>query len=110
MARAEELLGELGLAELIDARPPTMSGGERQRVAIARALANRPPVILADEPTGNLDDESTDVAKRALRRLVDEDGVTVLAVSHDTRLNQAADRLVRLEDGRFEVPVVPAGR
>jgi len=107
VARAEELLDELGLSELIDARPPTMSGGERQRVAIARALANRPPVILADEPTGNLDDESTDVAKRVLRRLVDEEGVTVLAVSHDTRLNQAADRLVRLENGRFEVPADP---
>ena len=107
VARAEELLDELGLGDLIDAHPPTLSGGERQRVAIARALANRPPVILADEPTGNLDDESTAVAKQVLRRLVDEDGVTVLAVSHDVRLNEAADRLVRLDHGRFVVPPEP---
>ncbi len=101
VARAEELLGELGLGELIDSRPPMMSGGERQRVAIARALANHPRLVLADEPTGNLDDESTDVARAVLRQLVDEDGVTVLAVSHDARLNASADRLIRLEQGVF---------
>jgi putative ABC transport system ATP-binding protein len=100
-ARAEELLGELGLGDLLDSRPPMMSGGERQRVAIARALANHPRLVLADEPTGNLDDESTDVARSVLRRLVDEEGVTVLAVSHDARLNASADRLVRLDQGTF---------
>jgi ABC-type lipoprotein export system ATPase subunit len=108
VARAEELLGELGLGDLLDARPPVMSGGERQRVAIARALANHPQLVLADEPTGNLDDEATDVVRRVLRRLVDEDGVTVLAVSHDARLNEAADRLVRLEQGRFVIPATAA--
>ncbi len=99
--RAEELLNELGLGELLHSRPPMMSGGERQRVAIARALANHPRLVLADEPTGNLDDESTDVARAVLRRLVDEEGVTVLAVSHDARLNASADRLVRLDQGVF---------
>ncbi len=106
VARAEELLGELGLGDLLDSRPPMMSGGERQRVAIARALANHPRLVLADEPTGNLDDESTDVARAVLRRLVDEEGVTVLAVSHDARLNASADRLVRLDHGSF-VPLQP---
>ena len=101
VARAEQLLGELGLGDLIDSRPPMMSGGERQRVAIARALANHPRLVLADEPTGNLDDESTDVARAVLRRLVDDEGVTVLAVSHDARLNTSADRLVRLDHGSF---------
>jgi ABC-type lipoprotein export system ATPase subunit len=108
VARAEELLGEVGLGDLLDARPPVMSGGERQRVAIARALANHPRLVLADEPTGNLDDEATEVVRGVLRRLVDEDGVTVLAVSHDARLNEAADRLVRLEHGRFVVPATAA--
>ncbi len=114
VARAEELLGELGLGDLLDSRPPMMSGGERQRVAIARALANHPRLVLADEPTGNLDDESTDVARAVLRRLVDDEGVTVLAVSHDARLNASADRLVRLEEGTFASDLggsrsVPAG-
>jgi putative ABC transport system ATP-binding protein len=100
--RATELLDRLGLADHLDSRPPVMSGGERQRVAIARALANHPSVVLADEPTGNLDDQSTEVAARVIRQLVDEEGITVLAVSHDARLNAYADRLVRLEHGRFQ--------
>ena len=101
VARAEELLGSWAWATCSTAVRPMMSGGERQRVAIARALANHPRLVLADEPTGNLDDESTDVARAVLRRLVDEEGVTVLAVSHDARLNASADRLVRLDRGVF---------
>jgi ABC-type lipoprotein export system ATPase subunit len=111
IARADELLAAVGLGGKGGALPPKMSGGERQRVAIARGLANRPPVILADEPTGNLDDESADIVHALLRKLVDEEGVAVLAVSHDVRLNRVADRLVRLDKGRITPwsggPVVP---
>jgi putative ABC transport system ATP-binding protein len=107
VARAEEVLASVGLSDWSDSRPPTMSGGERQRVAIARALANRPPVLLADEPTGNLDDESALTVGAVLRRLADEDGVAVLAVSHDERLDRFADRRLGMRNGTI-VPVVPA--
>lgn len=95
-ARATELLERLDLAHRATDRPPTMSGGERQRVAVARALANKPAVILADEPTGSLDDQSADLVLdlfEELRRA----GSTILAVSHDARLDLRADRIVRLE-------------
>ncbi|MGZ4709514.1 MAG: ATP-binding cassette domain-containing protein, partial [Acidimicrobiales bacterium] len=82
-------------------------GGERQRVAIARALANRPPVLLADEPTGHLDDESALTVGAVLRRLADDDGVAVLAVSHDERLDRFADRRLAMRNGTI-VPAVPA--
>jgi putative ABC transport system ATP-binding protein len=101
VARADELLGLLGLADWASSRPPTMSGGERQRVAIARALANRPSVLLADEPTGNLDDASALIVLRVMRRLVEEDGIAVLAVSHDERLDRVADRRLTLEGGHI---------
>jgi len=99
--RADELLAALDLTHQADATPPTMSGGERQRVAIARALANHPTVLLADEPTGSLDDEAAD---RVLD-LFDElraDGATIVAVSHDARLNARATRTVRIAAGRTE--------
>ena len=99
--RADELLELLGLADWSRSRPATMSGGERQRVAIARALANRPSVLLADEPTGNLDDASAAVVTRVLRKLSDEDGVAVLAVSHDERLDRLADQRLTLDAGRI---------
>jgi ABC-type lipoprotein export system ATPase subunit len=100
-ARADELLGQVGLTAKADARPPTMSGGERQRVAIARALANRPPVLLADEPTGSLDDESATSILDLFTALQDHTGVTLLMVSHDPRLNSRADRLLRLAGGHL---------
>ena len=99
--RARELLAEVELADLAHCLPPTMSGGERQRVAVARALANRPEILLADEPTGSLDQESAAVVIEVFRRLVDRDGVTVLAVTHDDRLSATADRIIRLEHGHF---------
>jgi putative ABC transport system ATP-binding protein len=107
VARAHEVLAAVGLSEWAGSRPPTMSGGERQRVAIARALANRPPVLLADEPTGNLDDESAATVLSVLRRLADDEGVAVLAVSHDERLDRVVDRQLAMRDGRI-VPVAPA--
>jgi putative ABC transport system ATP-binding protein len=100
-ARADELLDLLGRADWASSRPATMSGGERQRVAIARALANHPSVLLADEPTGNLDDASAAIVIGVMRRLADEDGVGVLAVSHDERLDQVADRKLTLEGGKI---------
>jgi putative ABC transport system ATP-binding protein len=100
-ARAEELLAELGLADWSSSRPSTMSGGERQRVAIARALANHPSVLLADEPTGSLDDASAAVALQVMRRLIDDEGVTILAISHDERLDAIAHRRLVMEDGQI---------
>ncbi len=98
IARADELLERLGLAEQAGDRPPTMSGGERQRTAVARALANEPGIILADEPTGSLDDESAASVLDLLEELRDA-GSTILAVSHDARLDERADRVVHLVGG-----------
>lgn len=99
-ARARELLREVGLADKERTRPPRLSGGERQRLAIARALANRPPIILADEPTGSLDTASVDVVLSLLRQMREERGVTIVMVTHDAHVAQAADRIVHMVDGR----------
>ena len=98
--RAGELLDRLGLAGRAEHRPRDLSGGEKQRVAIARALANRPDVILADEPTANLDSETGLGVAQILCRLGCEEGKGVLIVSHDERLLDIASRVVWLEDGR----------
>ncbi len=100
VARADELLERLDLTDRAGDRPATMSGGERQRVAVARALANDPSVILADEPTGSLDEASADLVLDLFADLVGE-ARTILAVSHDPRLNERADRLIPLVDGRI---------
>ena len=100
LARAEELLAEVGLADRARQRPPKLSGGERQRVAIARALANRPTLMLADEPTGSLDTESVADVLSLLARLRAEHGMTILMVTHDRLVAEAADRVVRMVDGR----------
>jgi putative ABC transport system ATP-binding protein len=97
VARATELLERLDLAHRAGDRPPTMSGGERQRVAVARALANEPGVILADEPTGSLDDESADLVLDLFDELKDR-GSTILAVSHDNRLDARGDRVLSITD------------
>jgi len=89
----------VGLAGKERRKPPPMSGGERQRVAIARALANEPALVLADEPTSGLDDDSTRQVLDLLDRLRADDAVTVLAVSHDARLIDRADRVIRLVSG-----------
>jgi lipoprotein-releasing system ATP-binding protein len=99
--RAAQLLAAFGLAEHMHKRPDQMSGGQRQRVAVARALANDPPVVLADEPTGSLDSASSEQVFQLLRDLVDKNGKTVVAVTHDLDLAARMDRRVNLVDGRI---------
>jgi lipoprotein-releasing system ATP-binding protein len=97
--RANELLGALGLAQRLDHRPSQLSGGEQQRVAVARALANRPPLILADEPTGNLDEATADVVLAEFLALVRGEGSAALIATHNERIAAKMDRVVRLHDG-----------
>jgi ABC-type lipoprotein export system ATPase subunit len=99
--RAAGLLAEVGLAARLSHRPGTLSGGELQRVAIARALANRPSLVLADEPTGNLDEDSAVRALELLERLRAERGCTLIVVTHNPELAQRADRRLRLSRGRL---------
>ena len=99
--RARELLGMVGLDHRVDHKPPQLSGGEKQRVAIARALANDPPLILADEPTGNLDEKTGDEVMLLLKNLVLE-GRTVIMVTHNPAYEQVVDRVVRLHDGTVD--------
>jgi putative ABC transport system ATP-binding protein len=99
-ARALDLLGRVGLAERAGHLPSQLSGGEQQRVAIARALANEPEVLLADEPTGNLDTKTGDAILALLYRLWEDTGVTVVLVSHDPSVAGGAPRVIRLADGR----------
>jgi putative ABC transport system ATP-binding protein len=99
--RARALLERVGLGDRLGFRPEQLSGGEKQRVAIARALANDPPVILADEPTANLDSAAGRQIARLLRQLAAEDARAVVIVSHDARLEEIADRVLWLEDGTF---------
>jgi len=97
--RAEELLAKLGLSDRRDHRPSKLSGGEQQRVAVARALANRPPLILADEPTGNLDEATADKVLGEFLSLVRGEGSAALVATHNERLAAKMDRVVRLHDG-----------
>jgi lipoprotein-releasing system ATP-binding protein len=101
-ARAESLLTTLGLGARLEHRPAKLSGGEQQRVAVARALANRPPLILADEPTGNLDEATADVVLAEFLGLVRGEGSSALVATHNERLARKMDRLVRLHDGQLE--------
>jgi putative ABC transport system ATP-binding protein len=100
--RSAELLREVGLAEREGAFPPTLSGGERQRVAIARALANDPRLLLADEPTGALDSETSAQILALLQRLREARGMTILLVTNDRSLAEQADRVLELRDGRLD--------
>lgn len=99
---AEELLRSLGLGERLSFLPHTLSGGEKQRVAIARALVNDPALILADEPTANLDSRIGRDIMRLLRRIAQEQARSVIVVSHDQRIREIADRVLWLEDGEFK--------
>ncbi|PJF22226.1 MAG: lipoprotein-releasing system ATP-binding protein LolD [Phototrophicales bacterium] len=97
--RAKELLTMLGLGDRLNHRPSELSGGQQQRVAIARALANNPPILLADEPTGNLDSESGRLVMDTLRQIRDDVGTTIVLVTHDRELAAQTDRTITLVDG-----------
>jgi lipoprotein-releasing system ATP-binding protein len=101
LARARELLDAVGLAQAMNKRPAELSGGMQQRVAIARALVQGPALVLADEPTGNLDTASSDEVFALLRRMHAERGTSFVVVTHDPRLAARCDRLVELVDGRI---------
>ncbi len=101
-ARAIELLTALGLGARLDHRPSQLSGGEQQRVAVARALANRPALVLADEPTGNLDEATADRVFEEFLQLVRGQSSAALVATHNERLAARMDRVLRLHDGRVE--------
>lgn len=101
-AEAKRLLGEVGLAERLTHRPAQLSGGEQQRVAIARALANDPPILLADEPTGNLDSANGAHIVELLRSVHANRGTTIVLVTHDAELAATADVMLRMRDGQAE--------
>ena len=100
--RAQALLGRLGLGRRLDHRPAKLSGGEQQRVAVARALANRPLLVLADEPTGNLDEHTADQVLAEFLDLVRGEGSAALVATHNERLAAKMDRVVRLHEGVLE--------
>ena len=97
----EEVLGLVGLEKWIDHRPFELSGGQQQRVTIARAIATRPALILADEPTGELDTASGQQILQLFRRISDQEGTTVLIATHDLAVDAFADQVYHLEDGRI---------
>lgn len=100
-AKALEILDIFGLRKMAFKRPYELSGGEQQRIAIARALANNPKIVLADEPTGNLDSKNAELVVRSFKRLADERGMTVVMVSHNVELTKYCDKIVKLRDGEI---------
>jgi len=104
--RIGELLAAVGLADRADSYPDVLSGGEQQRVAIARALCHQPSVLLADEPTGNLDDTTAEHVLELLDRLVRQSGGTLLIATHSNRVASYCDRALELHDGKFTAPAV----
>jgi lipoprotein-releasing system ATP-binding protein len=101
-ARARSLLGALGLGDRLTHRPSKLSGGEQQRVAVARALANRPVLVLADEPTGNLDEHTADLVFAEFLKLVRDEGSAALVATHNERIAAKMDRVLRLHEGHLD--------
>jgi putative ABC transport system ATP-binding protein len=106
-ARIEELLDVVGLLDRRNHKPGELSGGEQQRIALAAALANDPPILLADEPTGELDTENAAIVVQYLRKINKELGKTVIMVSHDPNIARVADRILRINDGVVQADVSP---
>jgi ABC-type lipoprotein export system ATPase subunit len=100
--RAAELLQKVGLADRINHQPSQLSGGEQQRVAIARSLVNHPRVLLADEPTGNIDSRTSEELLQMFQQLNSADGITIILVTHDPGVAQHAQRIIRIKDGLIE--------
>jgi putative ABC transport system ATP-binding protein len=107
--RINELLGVVGLLERRDHKPGELSGGEQQRIALAAALANDPPLVLADEPTGELDTENARIVVEYLRKINQELGKTVIMVTHDPNIARISDRILRIHDGVVQADVVSLG-
>jgi ABC-type lipoprotein export system ATPase subunit len=107
--RGEALLRRVGLGDRLDHQPSQLSGGQQQRVAIARALVNNPPLLFADEPTGNLDSRTSREILEMFQRLGDEEGITVVLVTHDAGVANYARRVVRIADGLIESGVYDGG-
>ncbi|MCW4049755.1 MAG: ABC transporter ATP-binding protein [Candidatus Bathyarchaeota archaeon] len=105
--RVEELITVVGMKDRRDHKPGELSGGEQQRIALAAALANDPPLILADEPTGELDTENARIVVEYLRKINQELGKTVVMVTHDPRIARVSDRILRIHDGVVQADVAP---
>jgi len=101
LSRAEELLDFIGLGDRIKHKPSELSGGEQQRVAVARALMNQPELVLADEPTGNLDSHNADEIHRLFSKIRDEFGSSFVIITHNRKLAETADRLIEMADGKL---------
>jgi ABC-type lipoprotein export system ATPase subunit len=107
--RATSMLARVGLADRMDHQPSQLSGGQQQRVALARALINNPPFLLADEPTGNLDTSTTREVLALFKQLNEEDGITILLVTHDPKVAASCRRVIRMADGLIEADETNGG-